>query len=93
MQGYECTECQKQFAKWSTMAKHCRSVHGTIIEEEIKATKRETEPLNKMECDKCGKVFHKRHRMMGHLRTHRGLKVNGFTLISHEFANILFSFS
>lgn len=80
LQGYECTECHKQFAKWSTMAKHCRSVHGTIIEEEAKATKREPEPLNKMECEKCGKVFHKRHRMLGHLRTHRGLKVNEFTL-------------
>lgn len=74
------------------MAKHSRSVHGTIIEEEIKAIKREPEPLNKMECEKCGKVFHKRHRMMGHLRTHRGLKVSLRLLYEFCFYHLFFFF-
>lgn len=38
-------------------------------------TKTESSKLEKFFCDLCGKVFHKKHRIQAHLRTHLGLKV------------------
>lgn len=39
------------------------------------ANKTETTKLEKFFCDHCDKVFHKKHRIQAHLRTHLGLKV------------------
>lgn len=39
------------------------------------SSKAATTKLEKFFCDLCDKVFHKKHRIQAHLRTHLGLKV------------------
>lgn len=70
--------------KWSSLARHSKSLHGIVTEVEVtNAGKRRVPKAScKMECDKCGKVFHTPHRMLGHLRIHLGLKVNARNLFN-----------
>lgn len=89
-----CELCQNQFVKWSSLARHSKSLHGIVIEVEvnnaIKLKRRDPKaPCKKMECEKCGKGFKTPHRMLGHLRTHLGLKVIQKVHINDKFANKL----
>lgn len=61
---YSCTHCDRRFIGRSRYTKHVYTKHSPKYREPKRCTDKE------YHCDRCGKVFNLRDRIVGHLRSH-----------------------
>lgn len=84
----ERLECTWEGCTKSYVFKHSLKTHIDQIHRGNKKTsgriKNSHKPLalENFECDLCGKICHKKHRIIAHLRQHLGLKVKIHTFLN-----------
>lgn len=76
---YMCTwpYCDKSYRHKQTLVKHVDTAHFDKPQKQFLKPK-PISTIPSYECNICGKVRYRKHRILGHLRQHMGLKVNSY---------------